>query len=294
VQVILPACPNLQALHYAGSKKATGISAVNLNGLSFLEGCKYAFPVRGAKLPVRLQMARKDLAQNASVAGVAKTPITQTAMRRLVPDPTAFLRSARQFDTNVLARQAMRNINSLTLAACGFADQYNLLDFIISLPALRYLDVTNTNVRFKQLLFSCYYFLPQLETLICKRNEDLVPTRFTPMRSALSLFDKEEELAEPDTSDRFELREKHVKAKLLLDMEKEQHLVKQQGEQADSAIKRKLWIVQHIEGDDKRYAPRLHTLDVSGHSFGGSTLLPPPPEPSLSPHDTLLLLLVLR
>ncbi len=193
-------------------------------------------------------------AQATGTAG--KAPISQAEVRRLVPNPTLFLKSARQFDANVLARQAMRNLQSLTLGACGFSDSYNFLDFIISLPALRYLDVDNSAYSLKEVLFSCYYFLPHLETLICKRNEDRATVRKT---------------APYQESARFALREKQVKAKLMLDVQKELRLVEQQGEKADSAVKRKLWIVQHIDGNDKRYAPRLHTLNVAGHTFAGGT-----------------------
>lgn len=67
-QVILPVCPNLRELSYVVPKKAHGVSAVKLGGLSFLGGCTYSFPIRGVKLPPLLQAVRNDLANNAAAA----------------------------------------------------------------------------------------------------------------------------------------------------------------------------------------------------------------------------------
>lgn len=66
MQVILPVCPNLRELSYSVPKKAHGVSAIKLNGLSFLGGCTYSFPIRGVKLPPLLQAVRNDLANNAA------------------------------------------------------------------------------------------------------------------------------------------------------------------------------------------------------------------------------------
>jgi hypothetical protein len=76
VQVILPVCPNLRELSYSVPKKAHGVFAIKLNGLSFLGGCTYSFPIRGVKLPPLLQAVRNDLANNAAAAVSDHTRLT--------------------------------------------------------------------------------------------------------------------------------------------------------------------------------------------------------------------------
>jgi hypothetical protein len=131
-------------------------------------------------------------------------------MRKLVPNPTTFLRSVKRFEANMLARQAMRNIHSLTLGSVACAPEHNLIEFVISLPSLQYLDVSNSAVSLRDLLLSCYYFLPRLETLIFKRNSDQAkpPPARTPQ---YEFFLSEEEEPEPRANPRFNTREKQVR-----------------------------------------------------------------------------------
>jgi len=65
-RLILPMCPNLQALHYSAETKRSLISKVDLNGLSFFQGCRYAFPARSSRLPPLVQRLQRVLTQEVS------------------------------------------------------------------------------------------------------------------------------------------------------------------------------------------------------------------------------------
>lgn len=208
-RLILPMCPNLQALHYSAETKRSLISKVDLNGLSFFQGCRYAFPARSSRLPPLVQRLQRVLTQESQ--GKRETLVGQYDLQRIVFSAPKFLQSIQAFEANALARQALRSIQTLTISGSELRG-HNLLELIISLPALRYLDVSDSHLDLRQLLLSCYYFHPLLETVIFSKTT----------QSQTVVVDVPDESVR-----RFQTRERRIRAKLLQTIEENAMLADQ-------------------------------------------------------------------
>jgi hypothetical protein len=184
-------------------------------------------------------------------------------IQKVVCSQPAFLSSAARFETTALARSTLRNIQTLTLAGCAWGSPYNLIEAVISMPALRYLDISWSDVELRDVLFSCYHFLAHLHTLVFR--QDARPAVAVPAGQ------KRMHRWHDPREDMFKQREKMVEAKLLKDMRADDARIREMGEQADGELKRRQWVVKHITGDDKRHSMSLTSLDISGHTLTSGT-----------------------
>jgi len=164
----------------------------------------------------------------------------QYDLQRVVFSVPKFLQSIQAFEANALARQALRSIQTLTISGSELGG-HNLLELIISLPALRYLDVSNSHLDLRQLLLSCYYFHPLLETVIFSKTT----------QSQTVVVDVPDESVQ-----RFQTRESRIRAKLLQTIKENAMLADQ-----DVANKnQKLLHMLHMQDNEKRCSLSLHTL----------------------------------
>lgn len=89
----------------------------------------------------------------------------------MITHRATFLRSVERFEANAPARRVLRGLESLTLGVTEWASPFSLIEAFISMPALRRLDISHANARLRDVLLSCYHFLPRLDTLVFARRE---------------------------------------------------------------------------------------------------------------------------
>jgi hypothetical protein len=179
-----------------------------------------------------------------------------------------FLRSIERFEANAPARRVLRGLESLTLGVTEWASPFSLIEAFISMPALRRLDLSHANARLRDVLLSCYHFLPRLDTLVFARREGDTRNETDPA------FLKPQLPWRSSTIDYYEERQRKFgeRERVLLEAQQRQRRRRAtagepEQREAEAETKRRQWVVDHIAGDDKRHSMSLTSLDLSGHIF---------------------------
>jgi hypothetical protein len=139
------------------------------------------------------------------------------------------------------------------------------------MPALRRLDLSHANARLRDVLLSCYHFLPRLDTLVFARREGDTRNETDPA------FLKPQLPWRSSTIDYYEERQRKFgeRERVLLEAQQQRRQRRRRAtagdepeqREAEAETKRRQWVVDHIAGDDKRHSMSLTSLDLSGHIF---------------------------